>query len=227
MTVDVAIPLSIFTSIGKCCEVKMNKYYLEKHKVDLENIKEYAKEHGYVEVPDFPEYYADIYGNIYSTRKNGGYRRKPELMTGTPDKDGYLRLNFYHKGKRKSQIVHRVIAKTFIDNPLNLPQVNHIDGDKTNNAVSNLEWCTCADNLKHSFECLGRKNVGTPKPIVVTDTVTGERFVFESIRTCAKYLGVDKGYLNSLLTGRHDKEYFEKTRGCSIEYFDVYVDRLH
>lgn len=52
-------------------------------------------------------------------------------------------------GDKKEFRLHRLIAKTFIPNPENLPQVNHIDEDKTNNAVDNLEWCTSLQNNNH------------------------------------------------------------------------------
>ena len=64
---------------------------------------------------------------------------------------GYLIVNFRHKGIRKSFLVHRLVAITFIDNPKNKPQVNHIDGDVKNNLVSNLEWVTSKENVQHAI----------------------------------------------------------------------------
>lgn len=69
-------------------------------------------------------------------------------MMGAVGRDGYRHVII--NGRNKD--VHRIIAKTFIPNPKNFEQVNHIDGCKTNNDVSNLEWCTRSDNLKHAYQ---------------------------------------------------------------------------
>ena len=65
---------------------------------------------------------------------------------------GYLRIELNCYGKRKIFSVHRLVALAFLDNPLNKPQVNHIDGDKTNNNITNLEWCTNSENQLHSYK---------------------------------------------------------------------------
>jgi hypothetical protein len=65
----------------------------------------------------------------------------------------YLMVQVYIKnGKRKNYIVHRLVAKYFIDNPLNKSQVNHIDGNKLNNHYSNLEWVTPKENMAHAID---------------------------------------------------------------------------
>ena len=65
----------------------------------------------------------------------------------------YIAPNGYVKTKvaKVSRLVHRLVAETFLTNPNNLPQVNHIDGNKLNNNVDNLEWCSMKDNLQHFF----------------------------------------------------------------------------
>lgn len=67
------------------------------------------------------------------------------------DRKGYLRVFLSVKSKQYSRRVHRLVAKTFIKNSLNLPQVNHKDCNKTNNHVDNLEWSTNLDNMRHAF----------------------------------------------------------------------------
>jgi len=74
----------------------------------------------------------------------GGVIASPSLWKG-----GYLMMTMQLNGKIKRKYVHRLVAEHFIPNLLNLPQVNHKDGDKSNNHVNNLEWCTAAHNERH------------------------------------------------------------------------------
>lgn len=71
-----------------------------------------------------------------------------------PDKEekGYRRLSIKVNGKKKHYAVHRLVAIAFIPNPNNLPQVDHIDGDNTNNKVSNLRWCSNKQNAQWRWE---------------------------------------------------------------------------
>ena len=72
-----------------------------------------------------------------------GYRTVSEkIYSQSVDRYGYLIVSLHKNGKKKTYTVHRLVAKAFIDNPLMLPQINHIDENKKNNKVDNLEWCT-------------------------------------------------------------------------------------
>lgn len=73
---------------------------------------------------------------------------KPSLNSKT----GYLQIILHKSKKNKLFLVHRLVAESFIPNPKNKPQVNHINGIKTENFVNNLEWCTGSENVKHSFK---------------------------------------------------------------------------
>src|SRR5574343_229710 len=104
------------------------------------------------QIPDFPNYEVSNYGNVKSYFNSKIIIRKP-----VADAKGYLRLILYKNGKANPKKLHRLVAQVFIPNPNNLPQVNHKDGDKTNNHVSNLEWISNIENMRHSFNELGRE----------------------------------------------------------------------
>lgn len=84
-------------------------------------------------------------GNVKSLNK-----RKGRILKPAKNNKGYLYVNLFKQGKVKKHFVHRLVAKAFIENPDNLPQVNHKDEDKTNNNISNLEFCDCQYNIDYS-----------------------------------------------------------------------------
>jgi len=66
-------------------------------------------------------------------------------------KEGYIKYRLTNSGKTHGYFAHRLVAAAFIPNPYNKPQVNHIDSDRANNNLTNLEWCTNSENLIHSY----------------------------------------------------------------------------
>lgn len=81
--------------------------------------------------------------------KRGPLNYKGRMISTPPNSDGYPAFNFCRAGSKKSAKVHQVVAKAFIPNPEGYPEVNHIDENKENNNVSNLEWCTREHNMNH------------------------------------------------------------------------------
>ena len=107
-----------------------------------------AAEQGYQmkDIPGWEGLYAcTTHGDIWSHRSD-------KFLSQSKNKRGYLHVTFTKDGKRYDYRVNRLVAMTFLDNPNNLPQVNHIDGNKLNNNVSNLEWCTNEYNMQHAVE---------------------------------------------------------------------------
>lgn len=85
----------------------------------------------------------------YKTKHS--FRVVPEKMRTLTDVHGYLYCTLWKDGNHKRFAIHRMVAEAFIPNPDGLPQVNHLDGDKHNNNVFNLEWCNQSRNNKHAF----------------------------------------------------------------------------
>jgi len=103
---------------------------------------------------------------------------------------GYRQVSLWRDGNRENRLVHRLVASAFLDNHDNLPQVNHKDENKENNAVSNLEWCSESYNVMY-----GTRNERMAKtegrPVYVIDNL-GHRYVFRSVKMASELLGLDR-----------------------------------
>lgn len=82
---------------------------------------------------------------------NSFKRIKERIMKTKKDRKGYLYVELYNNGKSKVFKIHRLVAMMFLSNVDNKPQVNHLDGNKENNCVDNLEWCTNIENQRHAW----------------------------------------------------------------------------
>ena len=90
----------------------------------------------------------------YEVSNLGRIKNKKTNHIIIPEKEekGYQRLSIRVNGKKKHYAIHRLVAIAFIPNPLNKPQVDHIDNDNSNNKVSNLRWCSNEENSKWRWE---------------------------------------------------------------------------
>lgn len=96
-------------------------------------------------IPGHEDYMASNIGEIISLKHGRRLKRKLSV-----DPKGYNRLSICMNGKMSTIKIHRIVAILFIENPHNLPEVNHIDGNKKNNNVSNLEWVSHCSNMAHA-----------------------------------------------------------------------------
>ena len=94
-------------------------------------------------IENYPNYLISNYGNIYSTKSN-------KILKPKIDKQGYLHIGLYSNNKRKFFLVHRLVADHFL--PTKDLEVNHKNGDKSNNSVKNLEWCTPKQNIANKLK---------------------------------------------------------------------------
>jgi hypothetical protein len=113
-----------------------------------------AKAHTLETVSEFMKGYEVMEDGRFFSIKSSKFL-KPSLSS-----NGYYMLTLSNGGKTKRFHLHRLVAIRFIPNPHNKPQINHIDGNKQNNNVVNLEWCTAKENNAHAFNALGCKRGG-------------------------------------------------------------------
>lgn len=104
----------------------------------------------------FPNYYitdtGDVYSRAYHPIQNRNNRIK--RLSQNKKRNGYMSVVLCRGKERHTVSVHRLVAQAFIPNPNNYPVVNHKDGNKTNNCVSNLEWTTMKENNLHKYRVL-------------------------------------------------------------------------
>ena len=126
--------------------------------------------------------------------KSLNYRNtgKEGIMEPHDNGKGYLRVQLCKDGKGKWYRINRLVAQAFLPNPNNLPEVNHIDKDKTNNKVENLEWCTTQYNVEYS----------KAKAVIGIDKVSGLILKFPSIMEAERQTGISNKHICDCLKGR-------------------------
>ena len=139
----------------------------------------------------YPQYEVSNDGEV---RCKGKGERKQFL-----NRNGYLYINIWDadKGQSKPLCVHRVVAEAFIDNPQGKRCINHKDGNKQNNCIENLEWCTHRENELHKTYVLGR-NPHQPKAIVCKES----GITYRSVNEAGALTGIPAGNIRKTLQGK-------------------------
>lgn len=166
-------------------------------------------------IKGFENYKVSNTGKVFSLAKN-------RVMKPWTINSGYYVIALVDRGVSNRILVHRLVALNFIPNPLNKPQVNHIDGNKLNNNVDNLEWTTASENINHN-KVLGRLDTHTAraelnkvqtKAVNQLDIETGKVIAtYNTIREASKETGSQDGKITMVCQGKRKSH-----NGYSWEY---------
>ena len=172
----------------------------------------------FVDIKGYEGYYQiSNHGRIKSLKRivkhaSGDVELKEKFKKPTVNSNGYYKTNLYKNGKETTVYIHRLIASAFIPNLDNKPQINHIDGVKTNNDLSNLEWVTQSENGLHAYN-IGLRNVvshSSSDPRFKTNVKLTKKQVLEirklknniSTRKIAKMFNTSHVTVSMIRTGR-------------------------
>ena len=147
----------------------------------------------------------------YVISKNGSYKVQKGCILNPANCNGYLCVHLMkRKSKQKLYNVHRLVATMFIPNPENKPTVNHIDGNKYNNCVENLEWATYSEQQIHAklhglanYSIEHLRALNEPRKIKVKNLKDGK--VFDSLASASKYYDVDNNYISRCIHGKQKR----------------------
>ena len=140
-------------------------------------------------IPDYDGYLISNLGNVYSLKSN-------KKMTVCHNDKGYFYAHLIKNGIQHQVKLHRLVAKAFIPNPNNLSEVNHIDNNKANNCVNNLEWCSIIDNIRKAFKdnLISRKANKTSyssKKVFLYDLNNNLLNIYNSLSEASKDTGIN------------------------------------
>ena len=151
------------------------------------------------------------YENYYEISSLGRLRSKKtgrylKIHTKTR-KDGYYYNNLHKHGTKKPFLIHRLVAQAFLPNPENKYYVNHIDGNKLNNAASNLEWVTAKENEDHAYRIGIKNQTGEKNPtakLTESDVIRIRQLAEEGVhyKEIAKMYNIHTSYANGLILRR-------------------------
>lgn len=135
-------------------------------------------------------------GKTTKTNYHGERKWKQRTLKQKTDKNGYKRVSLWKDGKETTELVHRLVLISFLGINKEKIYVNHIDGNPSNNYLTNLEWCTSQENLIHAFKHRLNKS---PEPIILLNLNTFDSLYFISKAEASKFLGRSHGFVSASL----------------------------
>ena len=146
-----------------------------------------------IEIKGYEQYAVTSCGKVWSYKSN-------KFLKPHKDKKGYYRVNLSINGKLKNALIHRLVAIAYIPNPCNKPQVNHIDGNKTNNSLKNLEWNTPRENVMHARRTGLQKSDGD-KIVSCFDLLGNKVCTYKSASYASRITGIGRANICSVARG--------------------------
>ena len=156
-------------------------------------------------------------GRVISGKNNSKYFISERILKNSITKRGYYKISLRNGNQYKTHSVHRLVAKTFIPNINNKTEVNHIDGNKLNNCVENLEWASSSENQIHAYKnnlqiptWLNKKGKDNyfSKPILQLDLCDNVLNRFECLRDACDKLNIKhSGHINECVNGKRITAY--------------------
>jgi hypothetical protein len=137
--------------------------------------------------------------------------RDGRILKAQKDSKGYHRIRVTINGEKQSYKVHRAVAAAFLPARAGKTQVNHKDGNKSNNAASNLEWVSNAENARHAinsglwenvFKASQRTNARRMTPVIAKNMANGETLRFESVSAAERYF--HSRHISDVLNGKRE-----------------------
>ena len=150
----------------------------------------------------------------YQVSNLGRIRSKKGILKPIKSSNGYLHIFLYNNGIKKQFLLHRLVCKAFKKNIYNLSEINHIDGNKENNNINNLEWCTRKENVHH-FLLSNKLNNTIAKKVSQFDLLGNKLNSYKSIREASRQSNIDAHNIIYCCRGQ------KKTAGNYIWQYDV------
>lgn len=145
-------------------------------------------------IPEAPTYQVSTLGCIRRVGKG--------LITPWESHHRYLKVSLRHEGRTLKRYVHRLVAQAFIEGQPLKPEVNHINGNPSDNEVKNLEWVDSRGNKIHARDTLGAIHGKPAKSVTVRLAATGDIYSFRSRAEASRQLGISRQNLLSVIAGR-------------------------
>lgn len=158
--------------------------------------------------PEIEKLEVSSFGRVRTLDKmvpNGKHTQfvKGRVLKQFDHRNGYMQVNVRVDGKRTRKYVHRLVAQTFIENNGNLPMVNHLDCDRKNNHVENLEFCTASYNQQYREKYGISRAESLGHPLFAINLVNSEVSHFSSQHEASRELGIFHPHINAVLKGRY------------------------